>query len=131
MKSPSQRDTQPVDDIATGFVVTMYFDMGFNYIRGSVEETSIPPDTSIEWESESCKLIPYVRYEYTQVCKMNPKISMSDLAKINLAREKVKCFASDAKIKGTVLTIVKSSIVTRLRKRPGSRREGQRLRSKN
>jgi len=112
MKSPNQRDIQPVDYIATGFVQTMYFDMGFNYIGGSVAQTSIVPDAPGNWESESCKLIPYVRYEYTRVCKKNPETSGS--AGINRAREKVKFFASVAKNNRSVLRIVKDTIVTKL-----------------
>jgi len=112
MKSPGQRDIHPVDYIATGFVQTLYFDMEFNYIRGSVEQISIVPDAPDNWESESCKLIPYVRYEYTRVSKKNPEISRS--ASINRAREKVKFFALVAKNKGSVLRIVKDTIVTKL-----------------
>jgi hypothetical protein len=41
MKSPIQRDIQPVGYIATGFVQTIYFDMEFNYLRGSVDD--LPP----------------------------------------------------------------------------------------
>ncbi len=114
MKSPKQRDIQPLGYIATGFVQTMYFDMEFNYIRGSVEQTSIIPDAPGNWESESCKLIPYVRYEYTRVSKKNPETTRSALARINRAREKVKFFASVAKNKGSVLRIVKDTIVTKL-----------------
>jgi hypothetical protein len=114
MKSPIQRDIHPVGNIATGFVQTMYFDMEFNYIRGGVEQTAIFPDTPGNWESESCKLIPYVRYEYTRVSKKNPETSRSALARINRARDKVKFFASVAKNKGSVLRIVKDTIVTKL-----------------
>jgi hypothetical protein len=114
MKAPSQRDIQPVGYIATGFIQTMFFDMGFNYIRGSVEQTSIFPDAPDNWESESCKLIPYVRYEYTRVSKKNPETSRSAAARINRAKEKVKFFASVAKNKGSVLRIVKDSVVIKL-----------------
>lgn len=114
MKSPSQKDILPVNYIASGFVQTMYFDMEFNYIRGSVEQISIVPDAPDNWESESCKLIPYVRYEYTQVSKKNPETSQAGLVRINQAREKVKFFASVAKNKGSVSRIVKDTIVTKL-----------------
>ena len=114
MRSPNQREVQPIGYIATGFVQTMHFDMEFNYIRGSVEQTSIFPDAPGNWESESCKLIPYVRYEYTRVSKNNPETSRSAAARINRARKKVKYFASVATNKGSVLRIVKDSIVIKL-----------------
>lgn len=114
MKSPNKREIQPVDCIATGFVQTMYFDMNFNYIRGSVEQVSIFPDPPDDWESESCKLIPYVRYEYTRVTKNNPETSRSALARINRAQKHVKFFASVAKNKGSVLRIVKETVVIKL-----------------
>jgi hypothetical protein len=59
-------------------------------------------------------LIPYVRYEYTRVSKNNPETSRSALARINRAREKIKFFALVAKNKGSVLRIVKDTIVTKL-----------------
>lgn len=114
MTSQNQRAKQSVDYIATGFIQTMYFDMEFNYIRGSVEQTSIVPDAPGNWESESCKLIPYVRYEYTRVSKKNPETNRSALARIDRAKEEVKFFASAAKNKGAVLRIVKDTIVTKL-----------------
>jgi len=114
MKSPNQRDIQPVGYIATGFIQTMFFDMEFNYIRGTVEQTSIFPDAPGNWESESCKLIPYVRYEYTQVSKKNPETGRSAVTRINRAKEKVKFLASVAKNKGSVLRIVKDTIVVKL-----------------
>jgi hypothetical protein len=114
MKSPNQRDIQPVGHIATGFIQTMFFDMEFNYIRGSIEQTSIFPDAPDNWESESCKEIPYVRYEYTRVSKINPETSEPALARINRAKKNVKSYALVAKNKGSVLRIVKDSIVIKL-----------------
>ena len=114
MRSPNKRDVHPFGNIATGFVQTIYFDMAFNYLGGSVEQTSIFPDAPDNWESESCRLIPYVWYEYTQVSKKNPETSRSASARINRAREKVKFFASVAKNNGSVLRIVKDAIVTKL-----------------
>ena len=114
MRSPKQREIQPVAFIATGFIQTMYFDMEFNYIRGSVEQISIVPDAPGNWESESCKEIPYVRYEYTRVSKNNPETSRSPMTRINQARKKVKFFASVAKEKGSVLRIVKDTHVIKL-----------------
>ena len=116
MKSPKQREVIPVEYVASGFLQTMYFDMEFNYIKGSVEQISIVPDAPDNWESESCKLIPYVRYEYTRVSKKNPEIGRSGLARINRAREKVQFFASVATNKGSVLRIVKDTIVTKLQR---------------
>jgi hypothetical protein len=117
MQSQNKRDKQSVDYIATGFVQTMYFDLQFNYIGGNVEVTSIVPDAPDNWESESCKLIPYVRYEYTQVSKKNPETSRSAMTRINQARKKVRLFASVAENKGTVLRIVKNTIVAKLQPR--------------
>jgi hypothetical protein len=114
MRSPNQREIQPVGYIATGFIQTIFFDMEFNYIGGTVEQASIFPDAQINWESESCKMIPYVRYEYTQVCKNNPETSRSPMTRINQARKKVKFFASVAKEKGSVLRIVKDTHVIKL-----------------
>lgn len=114
MKSQNQRDAPPVNNIATGYVQTMYFDLEFNCIRVNVEQTSIVPDAPGNWESESCKLIPYVRYEYTRVSKKNPETTRSGQARIDQAREKVKFFASVAKNNGSVLRIVKDTIVTKL-----------------
>ena len=114
MPSPNKRDQQSVDYIATGFIQTMYFDLLFNYIGGSVEQVIIVPDAPANWESESCKLIPYVRYEYTQVCKNNPETSRSPMTRINQARKKVRLFASAAENKGTVLRVIKNTIVVKL-----------------
>jgi hypothetical protein len=115
MRSQNQRDEHPVGDIATGFVQTMYFDMEFGYLGGRVEQTSIFPDAPENWESESCRLIPYVRYEYTRVIKHNPETSRSAMTSINLARKKIKLFASVAKDKASVLRIVKDTVVTTLK----------------
>ena len=114
MKSPNQREILPINYIAPGFVQTMYFDMEFNYIGGKVEQVSIVPDAPVNWESESCKLIPYVRYEYTQVSKKNPETSQTGLVRINQARKKVKFFASVAKSERSVLRIVKNTVLTTL-----------------
>jgi hypothetical protein len=111
MQSPNQRDPRPVDHIATGFIQTIYFDMGLNYIGGGVEQVSIFPDAPDNWESESCKMIPYVRYEYTRVSKENPETSRSAMTSINLARKKVRLYASLAKDSASVLRIVKEPIV--------------------
>lgn len=91
----------------------MYFDLDFNYLRSSVEQMMIVPDAPPNWESESCKLIPYVRYEYTRVSKKDPA-SGRGLQRINRAREKLKLFASVAKNQGSVLRIVNETIVTEL-----------------
>jgi hypothetical protein len=115
MKSSSQRQTYAFGYSATGFIQTLYFDMAFNYIGGSVDQIRIGPEAADDWESESCKLIPYVRYEYTQVSKKNPETKQSGQARINQAREKVKFFALLAPIKGSVLRVVKETLVTRLR----------------
>ena len=114
MKSSNQGQTYAFGYLATGFIQTLYFDMEFNYIKGSVEQISIVPDAPNNCESESCKLIPYVRYEYTRVSKKNPETSRSGQARINQARDKVKFFASVAKTKGSVLRIVRDTIVTKL-----------------
>ena len=115
MPSPNKSDKQSLDYIATGFVQTLYFDLQFNYIGGSVEQVSIVPDAPANWESESCKLIPYVWYEYTQVSKNNPETSRSAMTRINQARKKVRLFASVAENKGTVLRIIKNTIVAEFR----------------
>ena len=114
MKQSNQRQTYAFGYLATGFIQTLYFDTEFNYVGGSVEQISIDPDAPDNWESESCKLIPYVRYEYTRVSKRNPETKRSGQARINQAREKVKFFASVATTKGSVLRIVKETVVTRL-----------------
>jgi hypothetical protein len=114
MKSSNQRQTHAFGQLATGFVQTMYFDLEFNYIKGSVEQIVIFPDAPDNWESETCKLIPYVRYEYTRVCKKNPENSGSGLARINRARKKIRFFASAATTKGSVLRIVRTPVVIQL-----------------
>lgn len=114
MKVSNQRQTHAFGHLATGFIQTMYFDLEFNYVKGSVEQIIIFPDAPNNWESETCKLIPYVRYEYTRVSKKNPENSGSGLAKINRARKKVKFFASVATTKGSVLRIVRTPVVIQL-----------------
>jgi hypothetical protein len=113
MKSSNQRQTYAFGYLATGFIQTLYFDVEFNYVGGSVEQVSIGPDAPDNWESESCKSIPYVRYEYTRVSKKNPETRRSSQARINQAREKIKFFASVATTKGSVLRIVKETVVAR------------------
>jgi len=115
MRSASkQRATSPVADIATGYLQTMRFDLHFNYIGGSVEQICVVTDAPPNWESETCKLIPHVRYEYTRVSKQNPETGRSALTRINQARKNVKFYASAATTKGAVLRIVKETIVTKL-----------------
>ena len=114
MKSSNQRQTHAFGQLATGFIQTMYFDLKFNYVKGSVEQIIIVPDAPSNWESETCKLIPYVWYEYVRVSKKNPENSGSSLAKINRARKKVKFFASVATTKGSVLRIVRTPVVIQL-----------------
>jgi hypothetical protein len=92
----------------------MYFDMEFRYIGGSVVQASIVPYAPENWESESCKLTPYVRYEYTRVSKKDPETDPSGTARINQARKKVKLYARLAKNKESVLRIVKDSVVIKL-----------------
>jgi hypothetical protein len=111
MKSRNQRDVHPVDYIATGFVQTMYFDMKFNYLGGRVEQASIFPDAPENWESESSRLIPYVRYEYTRVCKDNPETSRSAMTSINLARKRVRQLVALTKNNASVLRVVKEPII--------------------
>jgi hypothetical protein len=114
MKSPNKREIQPVDCIATGFVQTMYFDLELNYIGGSVEQIIIIPDAPVNWESESCKLTPYVRYEYTRVSKNNPETSGSGQARINRAIKHIRFFIKTAKNYRSVLRVVKNPIVVKL-----------------
>jgi len=115
MKSSNHRQTHAFGQLATGFIQTMYFDLKFNYVKGSVEQIIIVPDAPCDWESETCKLIPYVRYEYTRVSKKNPENSGSSLARINRARKKIEFFASAAISKGSVLRIVRSPVVIQLK----------------
>ena len=115
MASLHQRSTYAFGYQTTGFIQTLYFDMEFKYIGGSVEQTNIDPDAPDHWESESCKLIPYVRYEYTRVSKKNPEIRRSAQARINQARDKIKFFVSVATTKGSVLRVVKETVVTQLK----------------
>ena len=110
----NKRDEFPLDHKAIGYVQTLYFDMEFNYIRGSVEQAVIGPGAPTNWESESCKVIPYVWYEYTRVSKKNPETSRTGRKRIDQALKKVKFFASMAKGQGSVLRIVKDAIVTKL-----------------
>lgn len=115
MKSSNQRQNYAFGRLATGFIQTLYFDTELNYIGGSVDQICIDPDAPDDWESESCKLIPYVRYEYTRVSKKNPETRRSGETRINQAREKVKFFASVVTSKGSILRVVKESVVIRLR----------------
>lgn len=114
MTSPTQRDPLPVSGIASGFLQTMYFDLELNYIGGSVEQIIIVPDAPANWESESCKLTPYVRYEYTQVSKDNPETSGSGRARIDRAIKHIKLFIKTAKSYRSVLRVVKNPIVVQL-----------------
>lgn len=114
MRSSNQREEYAFGRSATGFIQTLYFDMEFNYVKGSVEQINIGSDVPDNWESESCKLIPYVRYEYTRVSKKNPETRRSPQARIDQAREKIKFFASLAPIKSSVLRVIKETIVTRM-----------------
>jgi|GEM_PF-1274283 len=115
MNTPSnKRDVLPVGNIAIGFVHTMYFDLDFNYIEERVEHTSIVPDAPQNWESESYKLIPYVRYEYTRVTKENPETRPRSLRSvINQVKKNVKFYAKEPK-KGTVLRVIRDPIVISL-----------------
>ena len=113
-----KRDLRPVARIADAFVHTMYFDLEFNYMEGRVEHTFIVPDAPYNWETETCKLIPYVRYEYTRVTKENPETSRrSGKALISHAKKNVKDYALDLK-RGAVLRIVQDPIITRLYNNP-------------
>ncbi len=114
MKSPTQRDPLPVSGIATGFLQTMHFDLELNYIGGSIEQIIIVPDAPVNWESESCKFTPYVRYEYTRVSKNNPETSGSGQARINRALKHIKLFIKTAKTYRSVLRVVKNPIVVPL-----------------
>ncbi|HVU54101.1 MAG TPA: hypothetical protein VHD83_03560 [Puia sp.] len=115
MKSLSHRKALlPAGDPATGFLHTMYFDLDFNYIGGLEEQVNIAPDAPDNWESESCKLIPHVRYEYTRVSKKKLEASRPSQTRINQAKEKLKYFVVVGKNKGLGLRIVKDSIVTNL-----------------
>jgi len=106
-----KRDVRPVAQMADAFVQTMYFDLEFNYIGGRVEPTIIVPDAPDNWETETCKLIPYVRYEYTRVTKENPETSRrSGKAMINQAKKNVKLYALEPK-RGTVLRVIHDPIV--------------------
>ena len=114
MKSSKQRQTHAFGQLATGFIQTMYFDLKFNYVKGSVEQIIIVPDAPSNWESETCKLIPYVWYEYIRVSKKNPENSGSSLAKINRARKKIEFLASVATTKSSVLRIIRSPVVIQM-----------------
>src|SRR5262249_43242452 len=80
----------------------------------SVEQIMIVPDAPSNWESETCKLIPYVWYEYTRVSKKNPEIRGASLTRITRARKKVEFFASVATTKASVLRIIRSPVVIQL-----------------
>jgi len=115
MKSSlKKKATHPVHRTATGFVQTMHFDLDFNYLGGHVEQVSIAADGSDNWESETCNLIPHVRYDYTRVSQKKLEVSRSNQALIKQAKEKVKYFATLEEGKGSVLRIVKNTIVTKL-----------------
>jgi hypothetical protein len=114
MKSHTQRDPLTVSGIATGFLQTMYFDLELKFIGGSVEQIIIVPDAPVNWESESCKLTPYVRYEYIRVSKNNPETSGTGRARINRALKHVKLFIKTAKSYKSVLRVVKNPIVIKL-----------------
>jgi hypothetical protein len=115
MPSPLKKSIAPsLDNVATGYVQTLYFDMEFKYIGGSSVQISIAPDAPKNWESETCTMIPYARYEYTRLSKKNPETSRSGKAQIDQAREKVRLFASETKNKRSTLRIVKRTIVTEL-----------------
>ena len=115
MKSLSnKRDVRTVAQIADAFVHTMYFDLELNYIGGRVEQTIIVPDAPDNWETETCKLIPHVRYEYTRVTKENPETSRrSEKAMINQAKKNIRFYAKEPK-RGTVLRVVHDPIVIQL-----------------
>ena len=114
MKSPNQRDPLAESGLPTGFLQTMHFDLELNYIGGSVEQIIIVPDAPVDWESESVKLTPYVRYEYIRVTKKNPETSGSGQARINRAIKQIKLFNKTAKSYSSVLRVVKNSIVVPL-----------------
>jgi hypothetical protein len=44
MTFSNQRQTYAFGQLATGFIQTMYFDLKFNYVKGSVEQIIIVPD---------------------------------------------------------------------------------------
>jgi hypothetical protein len=90
----------------------MYFDLDFNYIGGRIQQAGIVTNSVLNWESETCKLIPHVWYEYTRVSRKNPETSRSGKVRIKHAREKIKFFASLAKTNDSVLRIVKDTVVT-------------------
>src|ERR1700761_8118830 len=113
MASSKQGQAYAFGQNATGFIQTLYFDMEFKYIGGSVDQMRIDLNAPDNWESESCKLIPYVRYEYTRVSKKNPELRLTAQSRINQAREKIKFFVSVATTKGSVLRVVKETVVTR------------------
>jgi hypothetical protein len=100
--------------MADAFVHTMYFDLEFNYTGERIERTLIFPDTPGNWESETCKLIPYVRYEYTRVTKENPETSRRSVqAVINQAKKNIRFYAKEPK-RGTVLRVIHDPIVIQL-----------------
>ncbi|MBN9385152.1 MAG: hypothetical protein J0H74_30630 [Chitinophagaceae bacterium] len=106
-----KRDVRPVAPIAPAFVHKMYFDLEFNYTEGRTEQTFIVPDAPDNWETETCTLIPYVRYEYTRVTKEDPATSRrSGKAVINEAKKYVTRYASELK-RGTVLRVIHDPIV--------------------
>jgi len=109
-----KRDVLPLSHIVTAYVDTIYFDMDFNYIEGRVGQTIIAPGAAVNWESETCTSIPYVRYEYTRVSKKSPETSRSGRARTNRAKEKVMLFAKEAKTSSSVLRVIKQTVVTKL-----------------
>lgn len=101
-----KRDVHPVAQIADAFVHTMYFDLELNYIGGRVEQIVIVPDAPDHWETETCKLVPYVCYEYTRVTKESPETSRrSEKAMINQVKKNIRFYAKASK-RGTVLRVV-------------------------
>jgi len=115
MKSPlKKRELAPLQHKVIGFVQTMYFDLEFNYINTKIEQTSIFPDSPNNWESETCKLIPHVWYEFTRVSKKNPESSKLIKTQIDKAKKKVKFFAEVTQKRSSVLRIVGDTIVTKL-----------------
>jgi len=102
----------------TGFLQTMHFDLELNYLGESIEKIIIVPNAPVNWESESCKLTPHVRYEYTRVSKNNPLTSGSGQARINRALRHVKIYVKSAKGYSSVLRAIKTPIVVQLQ--PGA-----------
>ena len=49
MKVSNQRQTHAFGHLATGFIQTLYFDLEFNYVKGSVEQIIIFPDAPNNW----------------------------------------------------------------------------------